>query len=248
MKTYVCLLTGLSCVALSLSALASGADSSAYQSALFTGDSAKFADALHSGGPRMVSVGAGILQQKRALETDYGTTDLKLNHIYGTVGLDLTKWFTVYGGAGQADVTADNSEKRSNFEWLAGGTIRALDYMVLEPWNDIDQYWVGLDLNSYFRNITLDSTRGGMSDNLSELFASVTMSFYSKPEKPGIWDRIGFYVGPAMSALKSGDQSEDQMFGMIGGLQLNPNPNMGLKLELQKFDDVGLGASFTFHF
>ena len=249
MKTYVNLLSVLSCVAMSASVMASGADSSAYQGALFNGDSTRFADAIHSGGPRKVSLGISVQQQNRALKSDFGgATDTKINHLLATVGYDVTKWLTLYGGAGEADVDSGNGKQGSNAEWLFGGTVRALDFMVLEPWNDIDNYWVGVDVNSFYRNVRLKDNWGGSGKNLSELFASVTMSFYSRPEKPGIWDRLGFYFGPAISTLSMSDRNEDQMFGLIGGLQLNPNPNMGFKLEVQKFEGVGLGASFNFHF
>jgi opacity protein-like surface antigen len=247
MKTYACLLSFLSSVAISTSVFASGADTSAYQGALFNGDSTKFFDTIHSGGPRAISVGAGIEQTKRTMNADNGfKEDYKINHLTGILGVDLTKWLTVYGGAGQADVSTANSDKSSSFEWTAGGTVRALDYMVLEPWNDIDQYWVGLDLNSFYRNTSVDDN--WKSENLSEIFGSVTMSFYTRPEKPGIWDRLGFYVGPAVSLLSKGNASEDQLFGFVGGLQLNPNPNMAIRIQFQKFDDVGMGANILFHF
>ena len=237
----------LSSVAISTSVFASGADTSAYQGALFNGDSTKFFDTIHSGGPRAISVGAGMEQTKRTMNSDNGfKEDYKINHLTGILGIDLTKWLTVYGGAGQADVSTANSDKSSNFEWTAGGTVRALDYMVLEPWNDIDQYWVGLDLNSFYRNTSVDDN--WKSENLSEIFGSVTMSFYTRPEKPGIWDRLGFYVGPAVSLLSKGNASEDQLFGFVGGLQLNPNPNMAIRIQFQKFDDVGMGANILFHF
>jgi len=247
MKTYVRLLSFLSTVAICTSVFASGADTSAYQGALFNGDSTKFFDTLHSGGPRLVSVGVGYEQQKRTLKSDGGfKEDLKISYLNGILGVDLTKWLTVYGGAGEADVSTANSSRNSNFEWLAGGTIRAMDYMVLEPWNDIDQYWVGVDLNSFLRNSRIDND--WKSETLSEVFGSLTMSFYSRPQKPNLWDRLGFYIGPAVSLLSMGNANEDQMFGFIGGLQVNPNPNMAIRLEFQKFDNVGLGANFIFHF
>ncbi len=253
--TYAYLLSVLSSVAISTSVIAAGADSSAYQGALFNGDSSKEYDAVHSGGPRFLSVGIGVQQQKRALKSDFGyKEDFKANHLIGTIGADLTKWLTVYGGVGEADASSANHDSSANFEWLAGGTIRVLDYMVLEPWNDIDQYWVGIDINSFYRNTSMDSSLGNSTD-ISEIFGSLTMSFYTCPERPGIWNRLGFYVGPAFSTLSVSDTGEaqkfgdeDQSLGFIGGLQLNPNPNMVIKIELQKFDDLGLGASFVFHF
>jgi len=249
MKTYAYILTVLAVAMVGTYTFASGADSSAYQGALFSGDSTKFADVVHSGGPRLFSVGVDFQGLKREMEYDNGFSGsaLKVNHLAGILGFDATKWLTVYGGAGEADVNLGGNNHSANFEWLAGGKIRMLDYLVLEPWNDIDQYWVGLDFNSFFRNTTVDN--GNLSsENLSEVFTSMTMSFYSRPEKPGAWDRVGFYVGPALSLLSFGNQSEHQSVGIIGGLQLNPSPNVSLKIEVQKFDDVGLGAGAAFHF
>ena len=249
MKTYAYIMTVLAAAMVGTYTFASGVDSSAYQGALFNGDSTKFYDTVHSSGPRLSSIGVDFQGQKRKLEYDNGFqgSDLKANHLAGILGLDATKWLTLYGGAGEADVNLGGNNKASNFEWLAGGKIRFLDFLVLEPWNDIDQYWVGLDLNTFYRNTSVDSGNSS-SESLSEFFTSLTMSFYARPEKPGAWDRVGFYVGPAASLISFGNQSENQAVGIIGGLQLNPSPNVSLKLEVQKFDNVGLGASATFHF
>lgn len=252
--TYARLLSVLSSVAISSSVLAAGSDSSAYQGALFNGDSTKEYDIMHSGGPRILSIGISAQQQKRAVETGSGfMQDMKANHLLCVLGVDVTKWLTVYGGAGEADTATERDNSGANFEWLAGGTIRVLDYMVLEPWNDIDQYSVGVDFNSFYRNTSMDT--GFDTSDISEIFGSLTLNFYTCPERQWLWNRLGFYVGPAFSTLSISDGgsskgfgAEDQSTGFIGGLQLNPNPNMGLKLEVQKFDDLGLGASFMFHF
>ena len=253
--TYACLLSVLSSVAISASGFAAGADTSSYQGALFNGDSTKDYDTVHSGGPRFLSIGIEAQQQKRTLKSDFGgKEDFKANHLVGTVGVDLGKWLTVYGGAGEADSSTDRYNSSANFEWLAGGTIRVLDYMVLEPWNDIDQYSVGIDLNSFYRSTSMDTGFGDSTD-VSEVFGSLTMTLYTCPERPGLWNRLGFYIGPAFSTLSASDSGkapkfgdEDQTLGFVGGLQLNPNPNMGIKIEFQKFDDLGLGASLVFHF
>lgn len=248
MKTYAYILTVLVATMTSIYTFASGVDSSAYQGAIFNGDSTKFFDKVHSGGPRLISLGAGVQQQKRGMERSSGfENEMQANHVFAFLGLDLAKWLTVYGGGGEADVELGNANRSSNFEWLVGGDIRILDFLVLEPWNDIDQYWVGLNLNTFFRNTKVEDGNNS-SDSLSEIFSSLTMSFYSKAERPYLWDRVGLYLGPAFSTLEYGDQSESQVFGFIGGLLLNPSPNVAIKLEAQKFDELGLGASVTFHF
>ncbi|MEI6563822.1 MAG: hypothetical protein WCO42_05895 [bacterium] len=248
MKTYAYILSVLVAVMVSPLAFADGADSSAHQGALFNGDTTKAYDAIHSGGPRLISVGVGVQQQQRGMEYENGfkASDLKANHLAATLGLDVTKWLTLFGGVGEADVNLGGNNRSSNFEWLAGGQVRMLDYLVLEPWNSIDQYWVGLDLNSFFRNTSVDSMN--VKDTMSEFFTSLTMSFYSTPKDPWAWDRLGLFIGPAVSMIDYGDQSENQAFGIVGGLQLNPSPNIGLRFEVQKFDKMGMGLSATFHF
>lgn len=248
MKTYSYLLSIFSACALATSAFGAGADSSAYQGAIFNGDSPQYYDAIHKGGPQKWSVGIGLQQQKRTLtRNEWDNNDLTANYLTTHLGYDVTKWFTLYGEAGEADVNTYNSNRSSNFAWLAGGQLRILDYMVLEPWNDFDNYWVGVDLNGFYRGTTVDFGNNS-SRTLSEVFSSLTMSFMTHPTKQGLWDRVGFYVGPAFSTLSLDDLQEDQAFGFIAGLQLNPTPNWGIKVELQKFDDVGMGASVLFHF
>jgi len=227
--------------------LASGVDSSAYQGALFNSDTTKFSDSIHSGGPHLLSVGASMEQQKRTLNTDGLKSDIKISHMAGIVGVDVTKWLTLYGAAGSADITLPPAPKDSNFEWTVGGTIRALDCMVLEPWNDIDQYWVGIDLNSFYRDTRVDNNLG-QTEDLTELFGSCTLNIYSQHDANFLWNRLGFFFGPAISLLSKGNANEDRMLGFVGGLQLNPTPNWGIKLELQKFEEVGAGASILFHF
>ena len=246
MKTYACLLSVIALVSTSSAVIASGVDTSAYQGALFSGDSEKFFDKIHSGGPHFLSVGAGLEQRKRTLDSGVFKQDIEINSLSALIGFDVTKWLTLYATGADADTSGTQLRKNSNFEWAAGGTLRILDYMVLEPWNDIDQYWVGVDVNSFYRNTRIEDNWS--KDDLSEIFASLTFSFYSRPEKPGVWDRLGFYVGPAVSLLTMGDFDEDQAFGIVGGLQLNPTPNMAVRLHGQKFDDVGMGLDVTFHF
>jgi len=243
MKTHLRLVVVLAAITVNFSVLASGVDSSAYQGALFNGDSTKFTDAVHNSGPHFLSFGMDLSQQKRKMDNQ---ETLKCNRLTGMLGIDVAKWLTVYGGAGEADISSERLDKGSNFEWLAGGTLRAMDFMVLEPWNDIDNYWIGLDFNSFYRNTTVDDS--WLSESLSEVFGSMTFSVYNRPERPNLWDRLGFFIGPAVSFLSKGNTSEDQAFGFIGGLQLNPTPNVAVKLEFQKFDNVGMGANITFHF
>jgi hypothetical protein len=87
----------------------------------------------------------------------------------------------------------------------------------------------------------------------TEVFGSLTISMTTQPKRAGLIDRVGIYGGPAVSLIDAGqdfggDLEADQALGFIGGIQVNPNPHMGVRVELQQFDALGLGGSFTFHF
>lgn len=238
----------------SLTAFGSGADESAFQGAIFSGDSSKFHDAVFSGGPRRLSLGVALQQQNRTMQEDNGrNVDWELNHFMATVGVDLAKWLTIYGGLGQADLSIDKDDRDADGEWMGGAQLRILNYMVLEPWYGDDLYWVGINADSFVRSGSAESGARGESVDWTEVFGSLTCSLTAKPTRAGLVDRVGIYGGPAVSLIDAGqdfggDLESDQAVGFIAGIQVNPNPHMGLRFELQQFDALGLGGSFTFHF
>ena len=249
MKTYSYVLSWLLITLFSFSASAMSGYS-LQQGSLFNGDSTAAYDTMHDGGPRALSVGAYIASQKRGMQDGNRVSDWEISHMICYLGLDLTSWLTILGGVGQSELSINNDNRDSDFEWLGGLQMRVLDYMVLDsedPWR--------LAVDADFRGI--GSSSEGMNDDVTwlELFGSLTMSMTVHTERGGFLDSISIFAGPAYSAITAtngdgfgADLTEDKATGFVGGIQFNPNANTTLRIEYQHFDDSSVGGSFTFHF
>jgi hypothetical protein len=251
MKTHTIFTAFVSVVIVAGVAMAVDSGASARQGSLFNGDSGKRLEAVHQGGPRLLSLGVSSLSQKRDIDNDNigGTQNWQVRHLLCYVGFDVFPWLTVEGGAGQSTVTQNGISGDSDFEWMSGGQIRLLDYMLTEPPAGNDAYWFGVDLNGQY------SMSQSSDIKWAEVFGSMTMSLTTRPERYGFMDRIGLYFGPAYSAIRGkdhgllgGDITEKQSTGFVGGLVLVPSDNFTIKLEVQSFGSMSMGGSVGFHF
>jgi opacity protein-like surface antigen len=251
MKTYTFLSTVVTVFALATSALAVDGGSSARQGSLFNGESGPRLDTVYEGGPHRFSIGAYSLNQKRSI-TDDGdfAADWSVRHLMTYVGFDVQPWLTIQGGIGQSDLSVEGDSRDSDLEWMGGAQVRLLDYMLLEPIIGDDTYWFGLDSKFQYTS----SKSEGLRDDLTwgEMFASLTLSLTSRPERYGFMDRISLFFGPAVSLIrgKEGDTdiTEDQSFGFVGGLQFVPTDNLTFKFEIQQFGDMTIGGGVGLHF
>ncbi len=252
MKTY---LLALSCVSALLVATTASAMSgtSLQQGSLFNGDSDMAHESLFDGGPRLLSVGVYMGNQQRGMLEDGMTYDWEIRHAIAYVGIDLTPWLTIVGGAGQSDLSIQEMERDSGFEWLGAIQWRILNYLALDPLLTEGACRVAVD--SEFRGI--GSNSDGMDGEISwlELFGSLTMNFSVNTERGELLDSISVFAGPAFSTITAtrdngleADLNEDESLGFIAGIQANPSENVTLRLELQKFDSNTFGGSCTFHF
>jgi hypothetical protein len=251
MKTHTFLAAFVTLVTLTGVAMAVDMGASARQGSLFNGDSGKRLEAVHQGGPRLLSVGVSSLLQKREMDYDNlpGLQKWDARHLMVSVGFDVFPWLTAEGGIGQSSLNENSVDQGSDVEWMGGGQIRLLDYMLTEPPIGNDAYWFGLDLGARYSAAQAGDLKWG------EMFGSVTMSFTVRPERYGFMDRISLYFGPAYSDIRGkdsglfgGDISADQSTGFIGGVVLVPSDNFTIKLEAQSFGEMSMGASFGFHF
>ena len=252
MKTYSYVLSWLLVTLFTFSASAMSGYS-LQQGSLFNGDSTAAYDTMHDGGPRALSVGAYVATQKRGMQNGNRVDDWEINHMIGYLGLDLTPWLTILGGVGQSELSIQNDNRDSDFEWLGAVQMRMLDYMVLDPLLDQNACWFAIDAE--VRGI--GSSSEGVNSDVTwlELFGSLTMSLTVHPERGGFMDRISIFAGPAYSAITAtedggfnADLNEDKATGFVGGIQFNPSENVALRLEYQDFDSGSVGGSLTFHF
>lgn len=252
MKTYSYVLSWLTVSLFAISASAMSG-TSLEQGALLNGDSTAPYDAVHDGGPRIVSVGAYVGNQERGMQDGHGVSTWEISHMMAYLGLDLTPWLTILGGVGESDLSVDGDNRDSGFEWMGGLQLRLLDYMVMDPVFDDNAYWVGIDTD--FRGIGSTSEGGSGDVTWLELFGSMTFRVTVHPERGGFIDSISVFAGPAYSAITATDNSgfnvdmnEDKATGFVGGIQFDPSENVAIRLEYQKFDSGTFGGSLLFHF
>lgn len=254
MKTYSLVLTCL-CAAMLANSASAMSGTSLQQSSLLSGESVTPKEALYDGGPRFLSVGAYLADQKRGLDGDgMGSTEWNIRHTLAYLGIDLTPWLTVLGGAGQSSVTTYGQSGDSDFEWLGAIQLRLLDHLALDSMLNNGAYTVSV--NSEFRAIGSKTEVMGSDIKWLELFGSLTMNIAVNLEHDGgILDRLSVFFGPAYSAITASDDSgfsadmnESEAIGFIGGIEMNPSENIALRLEYQKFDAGTFGGSLTFHF
>ena len=239
--------------ALSSSVLAAGADTSTYNGSLFAWDSGKRFEPLYDGSLQRLSLEGYLLQQTRGM--DYGggvTREWKVTHEGALIGFDLARWLTLQAGGGGSDLKVNGDSGNSGGEWFVGGQLRLLDYWILESLVGDEPYWLSVDVNGHYLGSRVDRDRETVT--WTEMFGSMVFSLTARPERWGFIDRIGIFAGPAYSAIKGdngggfADISQDRAFGFVGGLFINPNNNVTLKLEVQAFDKPSVGGSVGFHF
>lgn len=254
MKTTPFLSSVAMVCALTASCWAMDGGTSPYQGSIFNMESQKTRDAIFKGAPTMLSVGGYYSEENRVMEVDGVKQDWKINNVVAYIALDVTPWLTIRGGGGQNDLSIDEYSRDSDLEWIAGGTLRILDYFAMDPMVGPDPYWVNVLVDGqYTGGKSSDEIKGDLTWN--EVYAAMLITLTSKTERWGFMDRISLYAGPAYSAIVGSqdggfgaDIREDRSYGLVAGLAFNPSENLTIKTELQNFDKTSFGIGASFHF
>lgn len=244
-NTFFC--TFMLVLAMTASAWALSAGTSASQGAAFNTESQKTRESIFSGAPTRLAFGGYTLHQKRGVDVGGTVEKWKIEHWVAYATLDITSWLTILGGGGQSDLTRGGESSDGDTEWVAGGTLRLLDYFAMDPIIGEDPYWFSINVDGQYTG-----AKAGDVD-WSEFYGDVLLNITSRTERWGFMDSITLYFGPAFSVIEgtnpfNNDLSQDQTVGFVAGLAFNPSDNLTLKTELQNFDDTSWGIGATFHF
>lgn len=247
MKTNTLLFASVAVFALAASAWAVTPGTSASQGAAFNTEAQKTRESLFDGAPTRLGFGMYYAHQERGIEVNRSVQDWEVQHTVGYVTVDLAPWLTLLGGAGESELTQENSSSDGDVEWIAGGTLRLLNYFIMDPIVGEDPYWLSINLDSQYTH----ATAGDLAWN--EVYSALLFNFTADTERYGFMDRVALYLGPAFSGIDGSDDfdndiREDQSFGLVAGLAFSPNDNVTIKTELQKFDSVSWGIGASFHF
>ena len=247
------LASALCVCALTASAWAMSGDTSSYQGAIFNAEAQKPYSALYNGSPRLFSFGGYYEGQKRDMDVHNTVQNWEIKQTVGYVGMDVTRWLTLRGGGGQNKVSVNGTSGGSDGEWIAGGTLRLLDYFAIDPMIGDDSYWLGINLDGQYTGARSHVPTGTVTWN--GISSSLLFSLTARTERWGFLDRISLYAGPAYSAI-IGDDSigfggtirEDKSIGGIVGIAFALSDNLTIKTELENFGDTSFGVGASFHF
>ena len=239
--------------ALTSSAWAMSGDTSTYQGAVFNAEAQKPYEAVYNGSPRLFSLGGYTQGQKRDMDIHGTVQKWNIRETAAYVGMDVTRWLTVRGGGGQNKVDVGNFSGGSDGEWIAGGTLRLLDYFAMDPMIGDESYWLGINLDGQYTGARSHLPTGTVTWN--GISAALLFSLTARTERWGFLDRISIFAGPAYSGIVGDDGigfggtiREDKSIGGIIGLAFALSDNLTVKTEAQNFGSSSFGLGVSFHF
>jgi opacity protein-like surface antigen len=153
-------------------------------------------------------------------------------------GVDLLKWFSVYGRIGvvAADFSSDifsELDGSTEFTYGVGAVARLLNHDILDSFGAIDKIriiaWADYDFYS------TDTSRG--SYDWEELCMGATISVVNEihGEPDYTLDSIALYFGPVYSTY-FGDLEEDQSIGLTAGVEIYFTPRISVTLGFDTYD------------
>jgi opacity protein-like surface antigen len=188
-------------------------------------------------------------QFERDIDWDNGPVQkLTSNRFYGYIGVDVINWLTLYATAGMSE-SAINEGSYSDYDGCFGAGLRinVLSHYIKEPVLTSDIIRLNFEANylhssadlKYRDNIDWDEINASFT---IELVNDTTGNKFYSPES------ISLYVGPIFSALISDDFSEDNSFGVMGGIQVFIVDSVALDLQVQHYGETSISGGINYRF
>jgi len=153
-------------------------------------------------------------------------------------GVDLLKWFTVYGRIGfvSADFSSDMLSKldgSTELTYGVGAKARFLNHDILDTFGAIDK--VRIVASADYDFYSSDTSRG--SYDWEELMFSATIAIVNEINgEPGYaLDSMSLFFGPIYSTY-FGDLEEDQSFGLTFGVEAYFSPRISAVFGVDSYD------------
>ena len=208
---------------------------------------------------KKLSVGATYEFVKLAIDFDHAPDAvLEGDALSLYLGYDILPWLTLFTTLGgfEAD-TAPGSELNTDpaFKFSLGASAFLWQGDVLTP-----QYMSGrFTFKANVEVSRYDSDVGDGSVDWFDITASLPVGYEIFDEYPegarGVDTSISFYVAPAISYISGSwdvgplddDFEAQELFGVIGGVDIFLSPGVSFGAEASYFDETSIIASFRFH-
>ncbi len=187
-------------------------------------------------------------QFERNIDFENGNNSiLKTTRFHGYVGADIFRWITVYGLIGGSESSVGESETADGEAEYGGGIrLNLMHHFIAEPAPMEDVVRLNFDARYLHASSDLNF------ENLKwdEISASLTMELVNHTAGNKFFnpESIGLYFGPIFSSLNSSDFSEDQNFGITGGIEFYLVDTIVLDIEVQHFSETSAAVGLNFHF
>lgn len=194
------------------------------------------------------AIGAfGHLRQRDA-EVDglVGLHELETLRAAGFVSYGLLPWMTVYGTAGLLDAQLDGNDfEEGDLQLGAGLHFNLLYHDIADPTLMEDRITLTADVEYTFNQ----SEYLGNDLEWTDFTAYVLLGLVNDISGTRLYlpYSIGAFFGPVFSDLQ-GDISEDNLFGLMGGLEVFFTRSVSLMAGIDYFDGTGFFGSATIRF
>jgi hypothetical protein len=198
-----------------------------------------------------VSAGLDFQLTKRSVSLDAGGTGiLDARTVSAAVGVDLFRWWQVYGTVGRSQAGWDTGDYGDGkIKWSGGMHFNWWYYDLTDP--EFMEGRISFQTTAEFAQF-----RSGGDSRWNEFYADLTLNYELYVEKPkdtqSVPYSLALYGGVALSKLagrlNSQGFSEDQLIGVVGGADLYLAHNLSLGGQVLYFDDASFGVSLRYHF
>jgi hypothetical protein len=230
-----------------------------------TGADAPRDSIFHAEDLSFLSIGVGGDYTDRQLQDSAGNAyQLEGRYAYGFLGVDITRWLSINGGAGETQLKPGPGRSYGNeaFMWTAGGKVSFWEHEVTEPsylectvkiqgavsyWDhnpevmDVSHQW------TEWRYELLGSAEfpSGFDPGLNNLVSTV---FYAGVAGSEIEADQDLFTGQHVDGSDERNLTEDQTVGPLLGIDLNIARNFSVGLEVRFFEDPSYSLTGAFHF
>ncbi len=206
-----------------------------------------------------LSIGANYEQILRPITIKDTDQHLKLDarRISGFLGVDITRWFTLFGTAGgiEAKEKEESSYESPEFAWSAGAYLNLWQYNLKDP-TFLEGRLTFRLLGEFSQNRSSDKKEWKWDEIYAAFLVGYEIFTISPATKQKYPYSLLLFGGPSLSYLdghyeKDGikkDFEEQESIGVLGGAELFISHNLSIGGHIQYYDDITAGASIRYHF
>ncbi len=213
--------------------------------------------ALYSSSISRLSIGIDANTSEREINQHNANRIIDTQSAALLLGVDLTKWLTLFGtaGAAQFEYKGGSEYGDSTLKWSGGLQANLWRTDILDP-----EFMAGtLMLKSVieYSQYNFDSNNYSDKPKWNDFVAELPISYEIYTEREDDLAQtpysLALSLGPAVSLIKgttmgNGSFSEKQSIGVMGAVDVYLAHNLSIGAYIQHFDRSSVGGNLIYHF